>query len=79
MSQTRLGSLVETIVSIFVGFWLSVAVQIVIFPMLGLTISLQTNMKIVAILTVSSTIRSYALRRVFNWWHVRSTRCRNTA
>lgn len=68
MSQSRLGSLAETTVSMFVGFWLSVAVQAVVFPMFGYTLPLHSNMAIVAIFTIVSMIRSYALRRIFNWF-----------
>lgn len=79
MSQTRLGSLAETTINMLVGFWLSVAAQAVIFPMFGYELPLHSNMAIVAIFTAISMIRSYVLRRAFNWWHVRSSRCRNTA
>lgn len=68
MSQSRLGSLAETTVSMFVGFWLSVAVQAVVFPMFGYTLPLHSNMAIVAIFTIVSMIRSYVLRRIFNWF-----------
>lgn len=67
MSQSRLGSLAETGVSMLVGFWLSVAVQAVVFPMFGYDLPLHDNVAIVTIFTIISMIRSYVLRRVFNW------------
>lgn len=67
MSQTRLGSLAETVINMLVGFWLSVGAQAVIFPMFGYDLPLHNNMAIVAIFTAISMIRSYVLRRIFNW------------
>jgi len=67
MSQSRLGSLAETTINMLVGFWLSVAVQMVVFPMFGYDLPLHSNMAIVAIFTIVSMIRSYVLRRIFNW------------
>jgi len=67
MSQSRLGSLVETTINMLVGFWLSVLVQAVVFPLFGYDLPLHSNMAIVAIFTIVSMIRSYVLRRIFNW------------
>lgn len=50
-----------------VGFWLSVLAQAIIFPMFGYDLPLHSNMAIVAIFTIISMIRSYVLRRIFNW------------
>lgn len=79
MSQSRTHSMVEVTVNMIVGFWLSVLVQMIVFPLYGYELKLHDNMAIVALFTIVSMIRSYVLRRIFNWWHVRSTRCRNTA
>jgi len=68
MSQTRLSSLTETTINMIVGFWLSVAVQMVVFPMYGYELKLHDNMAIVTIFTAISMARSYVLRRLFNWY-----------
>lgn len=71
MSQSRLHSFVETSVNMLVGFWLSVAVQMVVFPLYGYDLKLHDNMAIVAIFTLVSMARGYCLRRVFNWWSIK--------
>lgn len=35
MSQSRIGSVVETVINMVTGFFLSVAVQAVVFPLFG--------------------------------------------
>lgn len=67
MSQSRIGSVVETVINMVTGFFLSVAVQAVVFPLFGYDLQLHDNMAIVAIFTVVSMVRSYVLRRFFNW------------
>lgn len=68
MSQSRLASLVEVVTNMVVGFAVSVYAQAVIFPMYGFsTLTITQNVQIVAIFTVISMIRSYLVRRFFNW------------
>lgn len=67
MSQSKLASLVEVATSMAVGFIVSVYAQAVIFPLHGYDLPLHSNMAIVAIFTIISMIRSYVLRRIFNW------------
>lgn len=51
-----------------VGFIVSVYAQAVIFPMYGFsTLSLTENVQIVTIFTIISMVRSYLVRRFFNW------------
>lgn len=71
MSQSRLGSLAETTINMIVGFWLSVLVQAIVFPLYGYELKLHDNMAIVALFTIVSMIRSYVLRRIFNWLSAR--------
>ena len=68
MSQSKLASLVEVATNMVVGFIVSVYAQAVIFPMYGFsTLSLTENVQIVTIFTIISMIRSYLVRRFFNW------------
>lgn len=67
MTQTRLGSLIEVCISIFIGFWIALASQIVIFPMVGIHgVSLATNIEITIYFTLVSVARGYLIRRYFN-------------
>jgi hypothetical protein len=58
-------SLAEAVTNILVGYGLAVLTQIVVFPLFGLGASLSENLLIGGAFTVTSLIRSYALRRLF--------------
>ena len=65
--QSKLSSLQEAIINTMIGFFLSLAVQqFIVNPLYDLHVSFVGNLGIVAIFTVVSVLRSYALRRVFN-------------
>ena len=65
MKQSRLMSLVESIANVIVGYGVAVATQILIFPVFGLHTTLAQNLKMGAVFTVVSIVRSYVLRRLF--------------
>ena len=68
MKQSRLMSLVESLVNVLVGYGVAVATQMTVFPLFGLAVTLTENLLIGLIFTVVSIVRSYALRRLFNAW-----------
>ena len=68
MSQSKKGSLLEASINVATGYGVAVASQIIIFPLFGVYISVAENMAIGGFFTVVSIIRSYTLRRIFNWW-----------
>lgn len=70
MKQSRLMSLVEALINVAVGFGLAVLTQMAVFPFFGLAVSLGQNLQIGAIFTAVSILRSYALRRLFEWIRV---------
>ena len=65
MRQSRLMSLVEALTNVAAGYGVAVGVQIVLFPMFGLTVSLGQNPTIGLVFTAVSVVRSYVLRRLF--------------
>lgn len=68
--QSRLGSFTESVVNVFVGYWLAVLVQLVVLPDLNAA----EHLGIAAIFTAVSIVRSYAMRRIFNaytMWRIR--------
>ena len=66
--QLKRHSLIETVVSTFVGFFITLLVyQFVINPVWGLTTSFNENLGITAVFTFVSIARGYLLRRFFNW------------
>jgi hypothetical protein len=63
MNQTRLESLVESLVQTLVGYVISLAAQLVIYPFYGHTFTFQQNLQIGLCFMVLSLARQYALRR----------------
>ena len=66
--QSRLGSLIESVANVAIGYGVALVAQILIFPLYGLTVDLATNAQIGAWFTAVSIARSYCVRRVFNKW-----------
>ena len=66
MQQTKLGSLIESLMNIAIGYGVALLSQIVVFPMFGIHVPLSTNLWIGAWFTVISLVRSYIIRRWFN-------------
>ena len=65
MRQSRVMSLVEAVANVVVGYLVAVAVQMLIFPVFGLTVTVRQNLAIGLVFTAVSIVRSYALRRLF--------------
>lgn len=66
-SQSRMGSLMESLVNVVVGFGVNFMANLTILPLLGFgTLTWQTNLLIGLIFTSISVVRSYALRRWFD-------------
>lgn len=66
VTQSKLGSLVESVVNIIIGFVINVTAQHLVFPLFGIHILFSQNLGIAVIFTVISLTRSYVLRRIFN-------------
>ncbi len=71
--QTRKQSLVESIVHITVGFLTRFLVQVTLFPMLGIVLPATENLMIAGAFTAVSLLRTYAIRRAFNFFHRNQT------
>lgn len=69
MTQTRIMSLIETLVGIAIGFMVSVTITAIVMPAYGHHVTLADNIEITAIFTVASVARGYLVRRAFvRWW-----------
>ena len=66
MQQTRLESLIESIINIVIGYMVALLSQLMIFPMFDIHVSLTDNLLIGAWFTLISLVRSYVIRRWFN-------------
>jgi len=73
MKQPRTMSLVESLVNVLVGYCVSVATQMAVFPLFGLVITVSENLLIGLIFTAVSIVRSYTLRRGFEALRLRQS------
>lgn len=67
MSQTRMMSFMEAATSVAAGFLLSLGMQVVLFPAVGLQTTWTQNLKLALGFTVLSLARSYGVRRLFEY------------
>ncbi len=65
--QSRLMSGVEAVSNVAIGYLVSVAANIVVLPLFGYDVTIADSFAIGLAFTAISLIRSYALRRAFNW------------
>jgi hypothetical protein len=66
MSQSKFTSLIESATNILIGYWCAVLTQLIVFPIMGVDVSLNKNLMIGLVFTLISLLRSYVIRRVFN-------------
>lgn len=73
LDQRRLHSFYEACAGTAIGFAVSYALQMfVISPLFNLRTNAGEDFLIVSIFTIASVIRSYGVRRLFNWLHRRN-------
>lgn len=66
MNQTRLGSLIEALANVAVGFTINWTANMLILPLFGFQVTGGQALGIGVFFTVISVARSYCLRRWFN-------------
>ena len=66
--QSKRQSLIETVAGVAVGFFVSMLLSLVVFPLHGHTFSTAQNASITVIFTVASILSGYGVRRFFNWF-----------
>ena len=71
MAQTKKASLAEAVTNIVVGYSVNFAANLLVFPIFGWQFSVKQNLQLGVIYTVISLVRSYGLRRYYNWREVR--------
>lgn len=67
MKQSRLMSMVEASTNVAIGYSISVASNLVVLPAFGYPVTLRDGMAIGLVFTVIALLRTYTLRRVFEW------------
>lgn len=69
--QSRLQSFIEAWANTLIGYFVNLAVQLLVYPLYGATFTFSQNIQIGLIFMMVSIVRSYMLRRGFNWLHGR--------
>lgn len=64
--QKKSHSFAEAIFNIAIGFFISMAANMIVLPWFGFKVSLSSAFNIGVIFTIISIVRSYILRRLFN-------------
>ncbi len=64
--QSKKQSLIETLTSVFVGWFIGVILNMLVLPLFDYDVSLTDGVLISIIFTAVSVIRSYTIRRFFN-------------
>jgi hypothetical protein len=65
--QSRVMSAVEAVFNVLIGYLVSVAANILILPLFGYDVTVADSFAIGLAFTAVSLVRSYVLRRAFNW------------
>jgi hypothetical protein len=66
MNQTKKQSLIESITQTIIGMIVSLCIQLVIYDVLNIKVTFAQNLIITFVFLVSSILRGYIIRRIFN-------------
>ena len=66
MSQSKKQSVIESVTQTLIGLGTSIAVQLIIYPLIGIPVSFKQNIIVTAIFFTVSIVRGYLVRRFFN-------------
>lgn len=66
MKQTKKLSILESVTNTVAGLVTSFLIQIVIYPILDIPVSLNQNIIITFVFFTASFLRSFVIRRIFN-------------
>ena len=69
MAQTRLQSFTEAWLNIAIGYFVASAANWLVLPHWGYQVSPKAAAEIGLVFTFISLVRSYLIRRLFNWFH----------
>ena len=66
MKQSKFHSFMESSITVGSGMIVALAIQLLIFPLYDIKITMFENIQLVIIFTTTSIIRVYIVRRCFN-------------
>lgn len=71
MSQSKMASFIEAWANILIGYTVSFIANLIVLPLFGYKVTVGDAFWMSVVFTVLSLVRSYYVRRWFNWLHVR--------
>lgn len=69
--QKKRHSMLEVILNVTIGYIIAILTQMLVFPLFGIQVTFTNQLAIGGIFTAVSIVRSYYVRRMFNWFHVK--------
>jgi len=66
MKQSKKMSALESVTNVVAGLVVSFCIQLVIYPLLNIPVTISENVIITAVFFVASFCRGYIIRRIFN-------------
>ena len=69
--QTPRQSFTESTCNTIIAYGISLVVQLLVFPLYNIHITISENFQILTIFTVTSVLRNYLIRRFFNKRHAK--------
>lgn len=70
--QSRAMSLLESTISVFTGYIITVLIQFWVYPIFGITIPASSALVISVIIVLAAFAKNFSLRRLFNYIHIRN-------
>ena len=64
--QGKKGSLVESIIQVLTGWGVAIITQLIVYPLMGIEVSIVQNINLSLIFIVVGFIKQYYVRRLFD-------------
>lgn len=71
VGQSKKHSLLEAFLNVGAGWLISFCANLIVLPWFGFNVTPTDALGIGAVFTVIAIARSYLMRRLFNWWHLK--------
>ena len=65
MKQTKQKSFIESIVQTIIGLATSIIIQVMLYPIMNIPVTLGQNIIITLVFFIASIVRGYFVRRIF--------------
>ena len=66
MAQTNRQSMIEVVINTITGFFTSMGIQLIIFPIMEIPVTLNENFTITFVFMFFGIIKGFIMRRIFN-------------